>query len=202
MLPSTFSLVGVDVLKVTWSSRPSSDTRSSNSVSTSTFSSTLGSYPPIITNFTLDSRCGHKLMIRSLLSKHFHGFSSSQDRLEVEEIIIFLWNLFLWLFLAFWRFSLKSTLTTYNLELGLVFVWRCEKKIGLRKNRSLPSLYDSWYDPPWDCLHENIGKNRKSYQMPEDKLVDKPNYSTNTINYEPFEAHCNFSEVPTFRVMK
>ena len=42
--------------------------------------------------------------------------------------------------------------------------------IGLRKNRSLTSLYDSWYVTPWECLYENIGKNHKSYQIQEDKL--------------------------------
>ena len=41
--------------------------------------------------------------------------------------------------------------------------------LGLRKNRSLTSLYDSWYDPPWDYLYENIGSNHKSYQIPEDE---------------------------------
>ena len=37
--------------------------------------------------------------------------------------------------------------------------------LGLRKNRSLTSLYDPCYDPPWDCLYENIGSNHKPYQV-------------------------------------
>ena len=37
--------------------------------------------------------------------------------------------------------------------------------VGLKETRSLSSLYERWYDPPWVCLNENIGKNHKSYNL-------------------------------------
>ena len=36
---------------------------------------------------------------------------------------------------------------------------------GLKETRSLSSLYERWYDPPWVCLNENIGKNHSSYNL-------------------------------------
>ena len=32
--------------------------------------------------------------------------------------------------------------------------------VGLKETCSLSSLYERWYDPPWVCLNENIGKNQ------------------------------------------
>ena len=44
-------------------------------------------------------------------------------------------------------------------------------KVGLKETRSLSSLYEPWYDPPWVCLNENIGKNHRSYNLLPEQCI-------------------------------